>query len=114
MVYLGIDVSKAKLDCTLLEPISDKRKTKAVSNDKAGFESLSAWLTKQGVSLGEVHGVMEATGVYHEQAVPYGWLTQGCGYQWSIPPKFGILPEDWQFAPRPMERIAWYWRAMAP
>lgn len=73
MVYLGIDVSKAKLDCTLLDPVTDKRKTKAVSNDKAGFEALSAWLAKQGIPLGEVHGVMEATGVYHEQAAL--WLS---------------------------------------
>lgn len=73
MVYLGIDVSKAKLDCTLLEPVSDKRKTKVVSNDKAGFEGLLAWLTKQGVAVGEAHGIMEATGVYHEQAAL--WLS---------------------------------------
>jgi len=51
----------------------DKRKSKAVSNDRAGLETLSAWLAKQGVALGEVHGVMEATGVYHEQAAM--WLS---------------------------------------
>lgn len=73
MVYLGIDVSKAKLDCTLLDPVTDKRKAKAVSNDRAGFEALSAWLAKQGVAMGEVHGVMEATGVYHVQAAL--WLS---------------------------------------
>ena len=73
MVYLGIDVAKAKLDCTLLDPLMDKRKSKAVSNDRAGLETLSAWLAKQGVALGEVHGVMEATGVYHEQAAM--WLS---------------------------------------
>jgi len=32
MMYLGIDISKAKLDCTLLDPATDKRKTKAVVN----------------------------------------------------------------------------------
>lgn len=73
MVYLGIDVAKAKLDCTLLDPVTDKRKTKVVGNDKAGFEGLLAWLTKQGVAVGEVHGIMEATGVYHEQAAL--WLS---------------------------------------
>lgn len=73
MVYLGIDVAKAKLDCTLLDPLTDKRKNKTVSNDKAGLEALSAWLAKQGAALGEVHGVMEATGVYHEQAAL--WLS---------------------------------------
>jgi len=73
MKYLGIDVSKAKLDCTLLDPVTDKRKTKVVSNDPAGLDALSAWLAKQGLPLGEVHGVMEATGVYHEQAAL--WLS---------------------------------------
>lgn len=68
MIYLGTDVSKAKLDCTLLDPATNKRKTKVVSNDKAGFEALLAWLTKQGIPVDEVHSVMEATGVYHEQA----------------------------------------------
>ena len=73
MVYLGMDVAKAKLDCTLLDPLTDKRKNKTVSNDRAGLEALSAWLAKQGVALSEVHGVMEATGVYHEQAAL--WLS---------------------------------------
>src|SRR5574340_715227 len=73
MMYLGIDISKARLDCTLLDPLTDKRKTKAVSNDTKGFEALSAWLDKQGVAPIDVHGVMEATGVYHEQAAL--WLT---------------------------------------
>jgi len=75
MIYLGIDISKAKLDCTLLDPATDKRKTKTktVSNDPKGFEALSAWLDKQGVAPVDVHGVMEATGVYHEQAAL--WLT---------------------------------------
>lgn len=68
MIYLGIDISKARLDCILLDPVTDKRKTKAVSNDPKGFEDLSAWLGKQGTAPGDVHGVMEATGVYHEQA----------------------------------------------
>lgn len=68
MKYLGIDVAKAKLDCLLLDPMTDKRKSKVVSNDPAGLAALLAWLTKQGLAVHEVHGVMEATGVYHEQA----------------------------------------------
>jgi transposase len=73
MIYLGIDVSKAKLDCAVLDPVTGKRKTKVFSNDKAGFETLLAWLSKQGISPSEMHGVMEATGVYHEQAAT--WLS---------------------------------------
>lgn len=69
MFYLGIDVAKAKLDCCLLlDEASGKRKTKAVGNAKPGFVDLLAWVARQNVSLAELHVVMEATGVYHEQA----------------------------------------------
>jgi len=68
MKILGIDVSKTKLDCTLLDPFTDKRKTKVVTNNPTGFNALAEWLTKQGIALSEVHAVMEATGIYHEQA----------------------------------------------
>src|SRR5665647_793113 len=73
MMYLGIDVAKAKLDCALLNPLTDKRKTKVVTNDSSGFELLAEWMVKQNVALNEVHALMEATGVYHEQATL--WLT---------------------------------------
>jgi len=69
MFYLGIDVSKAKLDCCLLlDEVSGKRKTKVVSNTSSGVADLLAWVAKQGCSPEELHVVMEATGVYHEQA----------------------------------------------
>ena len=68
MHYLGIDVAKAKLDCTLLLDAANKRKAKCVSNDKTGIHALLSWLTKQGLEPREVHAVMEGTGVYHEQA----------------------------------------------
>lgn len=68
MQYLGIDVAKAKLDCALLDPLTAKRKTKVVTNDPSGFKLLAEWLGKQGVAWHEVHAVLEATGVYHEQA----------------------------------------------
>jgi transposase len=63
-----MDVAKAKLDCALLDPLTDKRKTKVVANDVSGFKTLAEWLGKQGVALTDVHAVLEATGVYHEQA----------------------------------------------
>ena len=68
MHYLGIDVAKAKLDCTLLLDAANKRKAKCVSNDKTGIHALLSWLTKQGLEPRQVHAVMEGTGVYHEQA----------------------------------------------
>lgn len=69
MFYLGMDVAKAKLDCCLLlDEAAGRRKTKAVNNTRSGIADLLAWVAKQNVSSGELHVVMEGTGVYHEQA----------------------------------------------
>ena len=69
MFYLGMDVSKAKLDCCLLlDGATGKRKAKVVANSKSGIADLLAWVIKQRVSPSELHVVMEGTGVYHEQA----------------------------------------------
>lgn len=69
MFYLGMDVAKAKLDCCLLlDEASGKRKTKVVSNTKSGIVDLLVWAAKQNILAAELHVVMEATGVYHEQA----------------------------------------------
>ena len=67
MFYLGIDVSKLKLDCTLfLDPMGEKRKSKTVSNTTEGIKNLLDWITKQNIPLDQLHVIMEATGVYHE------------------------------------------------
>lgn len=69
MFYLGMDVAKAKLDCCLLlDESAGRRKTKVVNNTKSGIVDLLAWIAKQNVSPEELHIVMEATGIYHEQA----------------------------------------------
>lgn len=66
LCFLGVDVSKAKLDVTLLLP-NEKFKSKVFANDAQGCKSLLHWLqlTAPGV-LAEVHVCMEATGIYHE------------------------------------------------
>lgn len=70
MFYLGMDVAKAKLDCCLLlDEAAGKRKTKVVNNTPSGMADLLGWIAKQPVSLQQLQVVMEATGVYHEQAV---------------------------------------------
>jgi transposase len=69
MFYIGIDVSKAKLDCSLLmDVINNKRKAKVVINSKIGISDLLAWTNKQHVQNSELHAILEGTGVYHEQA----------------------------------------------
>ncbi|ETH96088.1 IS110 family transposase [Bordetella pertussis] len=59
-VFIGIDVSKAKLDCTLLTAEADKCKTKVVVN--------TAGCAKHGAQPAQLHAILEPTGLYHEQA----------------------------------------------
>lgn len=69
MFFIGIDVAKAKLDCSLLlDTASGKRRAKTVANSKTGVNDLLAWCVKQHVSNHELHAILEGTGVYHEQA----------------------------------------------
>jgi transposase len=65
--FLGVDVSKAKLDVALLLA-NDKVKSKVFANDAQGFNSLLQWLESTAPDgLGAVHVCMEATGSYHEE-----------------------------------------------
>lgn len=67
MIYLGIDVSKAKLDCCLLVDAERlKRKSKSIANSASGIAELLTWVRKH--TNDDLHVVMEGTGVYHEQA----------------------------------------------
>lgn len=69
MFFIGIDVSKAKLDCSLLLDVaSTKRRAKSVANSKAGVSDLLIWCAKQQATPQELHAILEGTGVYHEQA----------------------------------------------
>jgi len=69
MFFIGIDVSKAKLDCSLLlDAASTKRRAKSVANSRAGVAELLAWCTKHNADPSELHAILEGTGVYHEQA----------------------------------------------
>ncbi len=66
--FIGIDISKKKLDCLWLrDPEQLKIKTKVINNDQKGHEQLCNWLlstTKQAAA--DIVVVMEATGIYHE------------------------------------------------
>lgn len=69
MKYLGIDVSKDKLDCCLLRDAGDtRRKTKVVANSPSGLTTLLSFVEKEGVPPDELHVIMEGTGVYHQFA----------------------------------------------
>lgn len=69
MFFIGIDVSKAKLDCSLLvDSVHLKRKAKSAANAKTGIADLLAWVARQGVLPNDLHAILEGTGVYHETA----------------------------------------------
>jgi len=69
MLFLGIDVAKAKLDCSLLLDVaSAKRRAKTVANSQAGVSELLMWCTKHHAFPHEFHAILEGTGVYHEPA----------------------------------------------
>lgn len=71
MNVIGIDVSKAKLDCAWLDE-NNKLKVKVFPNALAGWAGLVEWSLKNtGLSISELHFVMEATGVYHEQLATF-------------------------------------------
>jgi transposase len=68
MNFIGIDVSKQKLDCALLRGnLPEKPLQKAVANSIDGAQALldfACW--KAGCAPADLHIVLEATGVYHE------------------------------------------------
>ncbi|TRW93196.1 IS110 family transposase [Candidatus Methylobacter oryzae] len=69
MLFVGIDVSKAKLDCSLLlDASSAKRRAKTVTNSKVGVSELLMWCAKYQAEPNELHAILEGTGVYHEPA----------------------------------------------
>ena len=64
--FLGVDVSKAKLDVALLLP-NDKFKSKVFANDRPGHQALIQWLLVQlSGGVQSLHICMESTGSYHE------------------------------------------------
>lgn len=70
MVEVGIDVSKAKLDCTLLLDVQTLRcRSKSVPNTAEGVKGLLQWIERQsGCTPEQVRVALEPTGVYHEAA----------------------------------------------
>jgi transposase len=72
MNIIGIDVSKAKLDVAWLSE-NNKIKTKVVENQLTGWQELMLWAkTHTQAKVQQLHFVMEATGVYHENLAT--WL----------------------------------------
>ena len=67
-MYLGIDVSKATLDCCLIsDGLFFERKFK---NSQVGFQDLKDWLKENGATE-RLHCCCEATGKYYEAVAEY-------------------------------------------
>ena len=67
-MIIGIDVSKAKLDCLWLKDVVNvKVKTKVLHNTAVGHQALIDWAQQHTKApIDAIHFVMEATGVYSD------------------------------------------------
>lgn len=68
MAFIGIDVSKEKLDVLWLrQSAPQKVKTRVFRNQRPLLKEVAQWLVKQtGEAPEDTHVVMEATSIYHE------------------------------------------------
>lgn len=71
--FIGIDVSKEKLDCaSLLNKEQKKARIYGCSNNGKGFKSLVKWAENTtGLSICELSFLIEPTSVYHTKLVAY-------------------------------------------
>lgn len=76
--FIGIDVSKAKLDVDILRP-DGRHRSKKFANTPKGHDELVRWLQDHKVST--AHICMEATGTYMEEVAAH---VSDAGYQVSI------------------------------
>jgi transposase len=67
LAKLGIDMAKHTFEVALVQ--GEKPRHNTFENAPAGFDALTVWLTRRGVSQG--HAVMEATGTYGEDLARY-------------------------------------------
>lgn len=80
MYSIGIDISKAKIDCCWLRDADNKKlKTKVFKNTAPDHQALAKWLVKQtGAEPNEIQVVMEATGIYYE---PLAYTLHSLGFR---------------------------------
>ena len=64
MAFLGLDVSKMKVDCCLLTENGKKPKRHVIQQSSAGFKDLQKWVKEQGINLNGLTTVLEPTGTY--------------------------------------------------
>ncbi len=71
--FVGIDVSKDKLDCAWLRDVATgKFKNKVINNTQQGYHALEEWLLKNIQSDADTIVItLEPTGVYHDALAHY-------------------------------------------
>jgi transposase len=132
MHVIGVDVSKAKLDCAVIVQVEPmKRRQKVVSNDPQGWAKLLEWACQNaGCEAGELKLVLEPTSSYHEGVAHYAhdrgarvWIinpkqmrdfAKGLGVRsktdaldCSVLAQFGLKAQamDWMPAPLPLREL---------
>jgi transposase len=86
--WVGIDVSKRKLDVALLDE-AGKVKSKVLANEPTGFVALMTWLRERGADAASTHVCLESTGVYSE-----GCATAFADAGWKVSVVNPALPKD--------------------
>jgi len=61
--YVGIEVSKARLDVLLVR--QERRESQRFTNTPTGFSKLEQWLSRR-LTVGQIHSCLEATGNYSD------------------------------------------------
>lgn len=70
-LYVGIDVSKDKLDIALTQDGKQIILTAIFENTSSGYKKLFVWIKKYSKGFSKVHFCIEATGIYHEEIAEY-------------------------------------------
>ena len=70
-LYVGIDVSKAKLDVALTHNGKEILSSATFENNSKGFKKLTILAKKQSKKYSEIHYCLEATGIYSEEIAEY-------------------------------------------
>jgi len=70
-LYIGIDVSKDKLDIAITQDGRQIISTAIFENTVTGHKKLFLWAKKYSKGFSQIHFCIEATGIYHEEIAEY-------------------------------------------
>lgn len=105
-MYIGVDVSKRRLDLAYYDGVSVDWKNGhiMVNNDEAGFKKIGAWLKKLKLDVDDVLFCMEYTGLYAQNFRI--WLEEtGIMYGMVNPRKMHHFEPDLPDGERSLDRI---------